>query len=199
MTMMKSYPRAFAALIALALAPTACLVDQETATTDEVQSQQSALLGVDEFLYFRSNATGWGVDDTTRLSPFLGIPNVFSRFYNASLPWLVAGNDTAIVTRTNQLNGWGTSQTFYGAAAKLVVIPGTAALAVQAPGGDAHFAVDYAVPGAHRVIVNFAATPPTIQIQSAADICAGVCPPGLICSLLSSGIPTCNEPPPSGP
>lgn len=54
--------------------------------------------------------------------------------------------------------------------------------------------------GTHRVIVNFAATPPTIQIDSAASACAGVCPPSLRCALSSpSGIPTCFEPPPTGP
>jgi len=39
-----------------------------------------------------------------------------------------------------------------------------------------------------------------ILIESQATACAGVCPGGLVCSLLPpAGIPTCNEPPPTGP
>jgi hypothetical protein len=192
--------RALLVLMTFTLASAGCVGDGETATSEDLAQQQGAVLGVDEFLYFRSNATGWGVDDATRLVPFAGIANVFSRLYNLADAWIVAGSDTAIVTRTNQLNGWGTSQTFYGPASKLVVVPGTAPLVAQAPGGDAHFAVDYAVLGQHRVIANFAASPPTIQIQSRADACAGVCPPSLTCVLSPpAGIPTCVEPPPTGP
>ena len=195
----KSILKVSGVLFAFALAPSACLSDGDADANPELVRQQGAVLGVDEYLYLRSNATGWGVDDATRLVPFAGA-NVFSRVYSVTQSWLVDGNDTAIVTRTNQLNGWGTTQTFYGATPRLVLVPGTAPLAAQAPGGDAHFAVDYAGLGVHRVIVNFAATPPTVQIDSAASACAGVCPPRLTCSLLlPAGIPTCTEPPPTGP
>ena len=197
--MMKgSIPKAVAACLLLAMAPAACL-DAAPVAGDDVVLQQSAVLGTDEFLYFRSNATDWGVDDATRMVPFAG-PNVFSLVYSVTQSWMITGNDTAIVTRTNQRNGWGTSQIFYGASPKPVVVPGTAPLIAQSPGGDAHFGVDYSVLGTHRVIVNFAATPPTIQIDSQASACSGVCPAGLTCSLiLPSGIPTCSEPPPTGP
>ena len=111
----------------------------------------------------------------------------------------ISDADTAIVTETNQLDGWGTSQTFFGAASKRIVAPGRDTLVVQAPGGDAHFKIKYGVLGVHRVIVAPSATPPFIQIDSEASACAGVCPAGLTCSLISNGIPTCSEPPPTGP
>jgi hypothetical protein len=112
---------------------------------------------------------------------------------------MISDADTAIVTVTNQLDGWGTSQQFYGASPSPLVVPATEPLTLQTNGGDEHFKVKYAVLGVHRVIVNFAQTPPTVEIQSQADACAGVCPGGLICSLLSNGIPTCSEPAPTGP
>jgi hypothetical protein len=184
-------------LAAVAAFSAGCLADADTPADPQPELRQSAVLGVDEFLYFRSNATGWGVDDSTRLAPFGG--GAFARTYNVTQDWMVSGGDTAIVTRTNQLNGWGTSQTFYGAATQPVVVPATATVVPQAPGGDAHFKVKYGVLGLHRVIVALSSTPPIIQIDSAASACAGVCPAGLTCSLMSNGIPTCSEPPPTGP
>jgi len=175
----------------------ACVM--EAGSGDDVVERQGALLGVDEFLYFRANATSWGVDETTRLFPFAG-PNVFARIYDVTQTWMISDADTAIVTRTNQLDGWGTSQAFYGVPSKRVTVPSTSPLALQAPGGDAHFKIKYSVLGEHRVIANFAATPPTIQLDSLASACAGVCPGDLICSLIPpAGIPTCSEPPPTGP
>jgi hypothetical protein len=101
--------------------------------------------------------------------------------------------------KTNQLDGWGSSQTFYTASSGSVTVPpGTASLAVQA-GGNPTFTVDYSVLGSQRIIANFSVTPPTIQIQSAADACAGVCPGSLRCVLMSNGIPTCVEDSPTGP
>ena len=150
--------------VVVAGSASACLGEDGTAG-DGLATKPSALLGVDQFLYFRSNATGWGVDETTRLSSFGG--DAFARTYNVTQDWMISDADTAIVTETNQLDGWGTSQTFFGAASKRIVAP--------------------------------SATPPFIQIDSEASACAGVCPAGLTCSLISNGIPTCSEPPPTGP
>src|SRR5262245_12847807 len=90
-------------VLAATAASSACLAD--AGTNDETELRQSAVIGVDEFLYFRSNATGWGVDDSTRLSPFGG--GAFARTYNVTQDWMITTGDNAIVTRTNQLNGWG--------------------------------------------------------------------------------------------
>jgi len=182
---------------AAAAASGGCLAD--AGTVEEPEVRQSAVLGVDQFLYFRSNATGWGVDGSTILSSFGG--GAFARTYNVTQDWMLSTStgDTAIVTETNQLDGWGTSQIFSGPASHLLVVPGNAPLVVQPQGGDAHFKVKYGVLGLHRVIVAASATPPFIQIDSEASACAGVCPAGLVCSLLPQGIPTCSEPPPTGP
>jgi hypothetical protein len=164
-----------------------------------VTERQGALLGVDEFVYFRSNATGWGVDESTRLFPFAGAANLFARIYNVTEAWMVSDVDTATVTRTNQLDGWGTAQTFYRALGGRVTVPIGAPIAITS--GDPHFKVDYGVLGVHRVITFFTSDrQQAILIEPAATVCAGVCPPGLVCSLLPpAGIPTCNEPPPTGP
>lgn len=191
-------------ILLMAIASTgasACIGGEEGKETDketgeQTQARESAVLGVDQFLYFRSNATGWGVDESTRLSSFGG--GAFARTYNVTQDWMISDADTAIVTETNQLDGWGTVQIFSGAPGG-VVVPGKATLTPEAPGGDAHFKVKYGVLGLHRVIVAASATPPFIQIDSAASACAGVCPSGLVCTLQSNGIPTCSEPTPGGP
>jgi hypothetical protein len=167
---------------------------------EPISERRGAVLGVDEFVYFRSNATGWGVDPSTRLFPFAGIPNVFARLYNVTQPWMVSDVDTATVTRTNQLDGWGTQQTFYRAIGGPVTVPpGGRPIAVNTT--DPHFKIDYSVLGQHRVTTFFTnEVQQAILIESLATACAGVCPGGLICSLLPpAGIPTCSEPPPTGP
>jgi hypothetical protein len=184
-------------LAAVAAMAAACVAEVGTGTDDEVEQRQGAVLGVDQFLYFRSNATGWGVDETTILSPFAG--GAFARTYDVTQTWMISDADTAIVTETNQRDGWGTAQSFFGASGKLIVVPGRDTLVVQAPGGDAHFKVKYGTLGLHRVIVSPGSSPPLIQIDSAASACAGVCPGDLVCTLQSNGIPTCSEPPRTGP
>src|ERR1044071_4944828 len=67
---------------------------------EPLTERQGAVIGVDEFVYFRSNATGWGVDESTRLFPFVA-PNLFSRVFNVTEPWMISDVDTATVTVTN--------------------------------------------------------------------------------------------------
>lgn len=193
--MTKILTRSCALAVAVGLSSVGCTA--ETGTTESLGRTNQAL-DANSVVYFRSNATGWGVDETTRLSTFAGT-TTFARTFSVTQPWMITDADTAIVTVTNQVDGWGTSQQFFGASPSPLVVPNTEPLTLQAPGGDAHFKVKYAVMGVHRVIVNFAQTPPTVEIQSQADACAGVCPAGLVCSLLPQGIPTCSEPTPTGP
>src|SRR5262245_49537043 len=80
-------------------------------SSESVGSVESAVIGADTHLYFRSNASGWGVDDSTRF--VTNVAGVFFKRINVSESWMVSDVDTAVVTETNQLNGWGTSQTFY--------------------------------------------------------------------------------------
>ena len=184
-------------VIATGVLMSACGANASSSVGEDV-AVQAAPLSADSSVYFRCNATGWGVDDSTRLSNFAGA-NVLARTYNVTQSWMLLPGDSCILTETNQVNGWGTSQIYYTASTGSVVVPpGTASLVTQA-GGNPTFTVDYSVLGQHRIIANFSVTPPTIQIQSAADACAGVCPGSLRCVLGTNGIPTCVEDPPTGP
>ena len=155
---------------------------------EEVGQVEEAVIGVDTFVYFRSNATGWGVDDATRLLPFAG---VWARRVDVLEPWMVSGGDTGIMTETNQLNGWGTSQVFSGPVPKSMVEPPTgeavAPLVVQPPGGDSHFNVKYVATGIHRVVYNTANSPPTIHIGTVS--CS--CPSPLRCVVGPNSQPNC--------
>lgn len=157
-----------------------------TDNTETLAKSSSALVGTDTFLYFTSNATSWNVDETTRLYPFA---NGFARLVNVTQPWMVSGGDTALVVETNQLDGWGTSQTFSGAATKLLVETGSDALAPQQQGSDAHFNVKYVSTGTHRVFVDTTSSPRTIRIEPAT--CPS-CPEPLHCSFLQNSTPTCS-------
>ncbi len=163
----------------------ACAVESGEGSDETVDETHEAL--GESYFYFRSNATGWNADANTRLLPFAGA-GVVARVFNVTQEWMVSGTDSASLTSTNQQDGWGTTQTSYTTAdGGAVVVPSSEALAV----GSASFSVDYSTLGQHRVIVNTNATPPTIQIDSKASACAGVCPGGLTCSLMANGIPTC--------
>jgi hypothetical protein len=139
-----------AAIVALLSA--GCSV--ETAAPDEQVGQSEAALQSPFFLYFRCNATGWGVDNTTRMTETsLGF---FEITYDVTDTWMISDADTCIVTQTNQLNGWGTQQAFFGPArTKLIVVPGGDFLNQQQAGGDAHFKVKYPSLGNFHAIANF--------------------------------------------
>ena len=129
---------------------------------EETLGQSSeAVVGVDTFVYFRSNATGWGVDDVTRLRATLD-PNVFSTTFPVSQPFMVQNGDNAIFTETNQLNGWGTVQTFSGSSVTPLVVPGSAAST-----GTAAFVVRYPNLGLFQVKLNVATSPRTFTVQPA--------------------------------
>jgi hypothetical protein len=160
----------------------------ETSSPESVATAQSA--DSTPTFYFRSNATGWGVDETTRLLPFVG--SVLGLAFHVTQPWMVSDADTAIVTETNQLDGWGTSQTFFGASTKSLVVPAAASvsdsLVAQTNGGDEHFKVKYPAEEQFTVLVDTAQN--TITIQPSTLLCA--CPGGFNCSIEANGRPTCT-------
>ena len=124
----------------------------ETSSSEDLGQTSAAQSSF--FLYFRCNATGWGVDDDTRMEETsIGL---FEITYDVTETWMVSGGDTCIVTQTNQLNGWGTAQSFFGLArAERVVVPGGDLLNGQLPGGDAHFQVQYPALGSYHASANF--------------------------------------------
>ena len=158
----------------------------DAGSDEHVGESRAAVVGVDTFLYFRSNATGWGVDESTRLLPFAG---VFARAVNVSQPWMLSTGDTAIVTQTNQLDGWGTSQTYSGAHSNPLLEPSIDTLVAQAPGGDAHFNVKYSSTGLQRVFVDPNSAPPRIGVE---PITCPACPSELHCAILPNSQPTCQ-------
>jgi hypothetical protein len=109
-------------------------------------------------------------------------------------PWMVTGTDVATVTRTNQFNGWGNTQTFYVIpGAQELVVPGTQSLVAAPKGADQSFRINYAELGPHQVVVDTSVSPPTLSIQSEANACAAVsCPNGSRCKLAPEGRPVCE-------
>lgn len=100
--------------------------------------------------YLRCNATSWNVEGNNRfVSPADGSPLEVA--YSVNRSWMLWSGDQCVVTRTNQLNGWGSSQAHLGSAsvATLVVPPGGAASAVLVPGGR-YVAVKYPGLGNYR-------------------------------------------------
>src|SRR4051812_33366627 len=137
-------------VLSTAVVMSACSADAGSASGEDV-AVQSAPLSADSSVYFRCNATGWGVDDSTRLSNFAGA-NVLARTYNVTQAWMLSPGDSCILTETNQVNGWGSRQTYYSASTGTVVVPpGTASLVTQASATPT-FTVDYSVLGQHRII-----------------------------------------------
>jgi hypothetical protein len=122
------------------------------ASTDEPSpGEVRDALSEGEYYYLRCNATGWAVDDRSRLEPSYE-ERVYTRTFEVTDPALVQNGDQCSLTRTNQYNGWGTQQTHYG-------IPSVAA-PLEVPGeatyieSTAPFAVRYPATGKYRARVS---------------------------------------------
>lgn len=93
-------------------------------TDPSLSSVSQAVVGVDEFLYFRCNATGWDANDATRVvDP--DDDGLFTLEYDVDEEWMVTGGDQCVLTLTNEYNGWGTASSTYGAATPDVKVPPT--------------------------------------------------------------------------
>jgi len=124
--------------------------DTDVGTLEPVAKRSSQLLNVDEFIYFRCNSTGWGVDSSSRMLA-TSDPNVVTITYEVEYPQFL--NDVCTFTLTNQQDGWGTLQQYYTKPS-----PSTP---LQVPGGDslvpgsATFAVSYPELGSYTATVNW--------------------------------------------
>lgn len=151
-------------MLAVAVASASALTtgcSHEIASEGEAaDAQHQSAIGQDEFLYFRSGASGWTVDNATRLRRTLD-PQVFKATYAVTQSWMLSG-DNSIFTKTNQLNGWGTQQTTYGSTVNPVVVPGGGSLNPANPNG---FSVRYPSVGKYQVSVNVAQN--TFSVQPA--------------------------------
>lgn len=76
------------------------------------------------FYYLRCNATSWNVDETSRMT---GSGSLLSLTIHVAQTWMVTNGDSCQLTLTNQLDGWGTSNTAFGlSGASRIVVPGAA-------------------------------------------------------------------------
>lgn len=98
---------------------------------------------VDAYYYLRCNTTGWGVNADNRF-----VLNADSGKLELGVSvtqnWIVNGNDMCIVTETDQEDGWGTGQTYYGTeywAPLTVPVDGTDSATLVEAGY--YFGVDY--------------------------------------------------------
>ncbi len=80
----------------------------------EAAGSNSAALTQASYTYFTCNATDWQPTDASRLLPVPGDVIDTSLVFEVSQPWMVSGADQCMFVTTNQLNGWGTQQTFSG-------------------------------------------------------------------------------------
>lgn len=123
-----------------------------TAGEEAVGTITQDVVGQDEYLYFRCNATSWDVDTESRL---LGTsdPYTFTLTYEVTEPWMVEGGDNCTVTVTDELDGWGTEQSFLGVREGFspIVVPSSAPLSANTQS----LQVKYPETGAYTVSVNW--------------------------------------------
>jgi hypothetical protein len=105
-------------------------------------TSESALIGKDTYLYFRSNVTGWDVNSSTRLRQAPD-PYQFSLLYDVK----TANAVDSIFTETNVRDGWGSQQATYGNNNGDIVAPGGGMLS-SSHGG---FRVTYPAAGRYKV------------------------------------------------
>ncbi len=115
----------------------------------DLAETQERVVGVNTFLYLTCNATGWQPGSATRLQT-TSDPNVFSLDIDVHQSFLLTSNDDCSLVMTNQLDGWGTSQTRYTSSGTLSV-PGTTHFTPS----SAHFGVKYPALGRYHAKINW--------------------------------------------
>jgi hypothetical protein len=141
-------------LVLLSISGAGCSLDAEgapsTSSEESVGQASAELVGQDTFLYFRCNATSWSPDQASRLRS-TNDPYLFSLLYDVKQSWMTVGGDSCLFTETNQLDGWGTSQTFYGSVHGNLNVPGGDLLQTNGSG----FNAVYPELGRYKVTANW--------------------------------------------
>jgi len=78
------------------------------------ETGKAADLQMTDFYYFTCNATGWALDDQTRLSCLDSFCIDLALEFEVTEPWMVTEHDTCSLVKTNAYNNWGTSSVRYG-------------------------------------------------------------------------------------
>jgi hypothetical protein len=132
------------------------------ASTSEALTQGS-------FYYLRCNATGWGVDDRTRLVA-AGKNGVFELTFDVSQRWMVDDFDDCVITETPVKNGWGNWQHDRGTAEMAQKAP-LAARVQDLPENTHSFKVSYPALGRYHAVLQLAEG--SLSITKAAPVAAG--------------------------
>jgi hypothetical protein len=121
----------------------------DTTSESNAVSSESALLTQDTYLYFRCNATDWQPSTVSRLRSTVD-PDVVSLLVDVKNSTFTTSGDNCVFTETNQLYGWGTTQTQYGTVHGNVTVPNGDNLSTNGGG----FMVKYPALGRYKVTVN---------------------------------------------
>ncbi len=130
-----------------------------TAENEPIGASRAAVLGVDSFLYLRCNATGWEPSDATRLVETSA--NQWEITFEVDESWLVQAGDQCQLTETNQLNGWGSTQSAYHVNGATLTVPSSA------PVASGFQPIHLAYPSVGRYTVRFDASAPSLSIAVA--------------------------------
>lgn len=115
--------------------------------------------------YLRCNATGWGADPSSRLIPDAS-GQIATLTYGVEYPWML--QDSCVITRTNQLNGWGTQQSTYQASSSPLVAPGSSGVIT-----GSNFQIAYPELGTYTATLDLSSD--TLSIASGAGGDPGAC------------------------
>ncbi len=123
-------------------------------TTAGIGQVGQALVGVDEFLFLRCNATSWNADATNRLTD-TDDDGLLTLEYDVREAYMLTGGDQCVVTRTNSASGWGSSSASFGTASPAVVTaPGQWTLGAV---NSTPVTIRYPELGRYRATVDYAA------------------------------------------
>lgn len=161
----------------LAVQASACVANP--GDEERTASATSAATSVDaSYYYLACNATGWQLNDSTRMHFEEGAYRIS---YDVTQPWMAVNGDQCAIVQTHTLDGYDASTTIFGAPSPLV-IPGGADLE-----SGRGFAVPYPGLGRYNATLQNTNTVPFISIVPAGPI-ASVNP----CDLPSYYYLTCN-------
>ena len=156
-------------------------------TEEDLAQTQGALLNADQFLYFTCNATGWNPAEANRLKS-TSDPNVFTLAYPVTQPWQVSSPDQCVFLLTNQLNGYGSSQTRYSDShpPTPVVVPSGDRLVLS----GSNFTVKYPAVGTYSLSLNWAQKTFTISTSLTAEQRLDACSrdPRVVSGLVSAEV-----------